>query len=69
MINTTFYQFISFFRSTLSYAFDNQLKEISLRKLDSIFKTMKERDLRVDGFKELAFTYESLADYVKRNMD
>ncbi len=69
LINSSFYHFITYFRAKLSYAFDNQLKDITLRKIDSIFKTMKERDSRLDGLKEIATIYDSISDFVKRNLD
>lgn len=30
---------------------------------------MKERDSRLDGLKEIATIYDSISDFVKRNLD
>jgi hypothetical protein len=69
LINLNFSQLLNYLRTTVSYSFDTQLKEVTMRKIESIEKLMKERDLKIESLKDLLGVNNSLIDHVKRNFD
>ena len=69
LINMNFYQLLTYFRKTLSYSFDTQLKEVTLKKIGLIEKIMKDRDVRAETLRDTANLNANLFEHVKRNLD
>lgn len=69
LINLNFNQLLNFFRSTLNYSFDTQLKEVTIRKIGLIEKIFKDRDLKIESLKDFSGLNNNMFDHVKRNFD
>ena len=63
LISAYIYPLIKYLKS------DNQLKDVTLKKLDVVLKTWKERDLKVEGIAKMKINYESIINFVKRNLE
>jgi len=69
LINLNFNQLLNYFKTSVSYSFDTQLKEVTIRKIGLIEKMMKERDMKVETLKDFASINLGLFDHVKRFLD